>query len=41
MLRFICNNIISKEQTQDNRDIMNNVIGDLLAQIISVNKSGK
>lgn len=38
MLKFICQNIIDKEQTQDIRDIINNVSGDLLAQIISGNK---
>lgn len=38
MLKFICENIITKEQTQDIRDITNNVTGDLLAQIISGNK---
>ena len=38
MLRYICTNIIEKEQTQDLRDITNNVTGDLLAQIISGNK---
>lgn len=35
MLKFICNNIIEKEQTQDIRDIINNVSGDLLAEFIS------
>ena len=38
MLRFICENIIAKEQTQDLRDIINNISGDLAAQIISGNK---
>lgn len=38
MLKFICNNIIEKEQTQDLRDIINNISGDLAAQILSGDK---
>lgn len=38
MLRYICNIIIEKEQTQDLRDIINNISGDLAAQILSGNK---
>lgn len=34
MLRYICENIISKEQTQDSRDIMNNIVGDMLAEYL-------
>ena len=34
MLKFICENIIAKEQNQDSRDVMNNVIGDWIANYI-------
>lgn len=41
MLRFICEDIINRSQTQDLRDIANNVTGDLLAQVISEGTNGK
>ena len=40
MLRFICEDIISRSQTQDARDITNNVIGDLMAELL-FKKNGK
>lgn len=41
MLKFLCNSIIEKEQTQDLRDITNNVTGDLLAEFLSKGINGK
>ena len=36
MLRYICKDIISRSQTQDTRDIINNVIGDQISEYLSM-----
>lgn len=32
MLRFICNNIIAKDQIQDTKDFLNNVAADIYVE---------
>lgn len=39
MLRFICNNIIEKDQVQDYKDFLNNVAADMYVE--SLEKGNK
>lgn len=35
MLRFICNNIIAKDQIQDTKDFLNNVAADMYVETLT------
>lgn len=37
MLKFICNYIINKEQIQDTKDFINNVVADMYVENITRN----
>lgn len=38
MLRFICNNIIAKDQIQDYKDFLNNVAADMYVETLTRGK---
>lgn len=38
MLRFLCNYIIEKEQTQDTKDFLNNVAADMYVETLTRRK---
>lgn len=35
MLRFICNNIIARDQIQDTKDFLNNVAADMYIETLT------